>query len=430
MEATRRDFLKTAGYAAMMGLGLPAWMPRLAFSTRADGPPGDILICVFLRGGIDGMSVVVPYAEDNYHESRPTLGIPEPGQQNGALDLDGFFGLHPALAPLLDIYTQGDLAVVHATGSPDPTRSHFDAMDYMERGTPGEKQIETGWLGRHLASAAHQNDSPFRAIGMGALLPQSLRGPVPAVALQSIADFHLQGNPAELAQIQQTLAALYSGDGWLDLEGQKVFDAFALLEQTDPLQYDPQHGAEYPDTSFGLGLKQVAQLIRAEVGLEVACLDVGGWDTHANQGVLSGQFSGMLTDFGAALSAFYTDMQDQMGSITLVTMSEFGRRLRENASAGTDHGHGNQMLVMGGGIIGGHVYGNWPGLDPEQLDRGDLAVTTDYRTVLSELVLKRLLNDHLDEVFPHFEQVPFLGLAESNTPLPGLNFLPLQMATG
>ena len=427
MLTSRRDFLKTSGFAAMMGLGLPAWMPRMAFSSDPAGPPGDIFICVFLRGAADGLSVVVPYGEGgDYYDRRPTLNIPEPGQSNGAVDLDGFFGLHPALAPLADIFTQGDLAFVHATGSPDPTRSHFDAMDYMERGTPGEKTVETGWLGRHLATVASQNESPFRAVGMGNLLQQSLRGPIPALALQSIADFHLQGREEEIANIQHTLAGLYSGDSWLDVEGQGVFAAFDLLEQTDPLQYEPQHGATYPDSDLGIGLKQVAQLIRAEVGLEIACLDLGGWDTHANQGSLDGYFAGLVTEFGDSLNAFYTDMQDEMNHITLVTMSEFGRRVQENGSGGSDHGHGNQMFVMGGGIDGGRVYGDWPGLAAAQLDRGDLAITTDYRTVLSELVQKRLLNPHLADVFPTFEQTPFLGLAISGNSSQQ-HFLPMQM---
>ena len=427
MHYSRRDFLKTSGFAAMLGLGLPSWMPRMALSSNPNGPIGDILICIFLRGGVDRLSVVVPHAEgSNYYDRRPTLNIPEPGQANGAVDLDGFFGFHPILAPLVDIFTQGDLALVHAVGSPDPTRSHFDAMDYMERGTPGEKTVETGWLGRHLSTVASQNESPFRAVGMGNLLQQSLRGPVPALALQSIADFHLQGREEEIANIQQTLAGFYSGESWLDIEGQGVFAAFDLLEQTDPLQYEPQHGAVYSESAFGMGLKQVAQLVRAEVGLEIACLDLGGWDTHDSQGSLDGRLAGLVTELGDSLNAFYTDMQDDMGRITLVTMSEFGRRLQENGSGGTDHGHGNQMFVMGGGINGGRVYGDWPGLAEGQLDRGDLAITTDYRTVLSELVQNRLLNPNLGDVFPTFEQTPFLGLAASGDMI-FKRFLPVQM---
>ena len=431
MSLTRREFLKTSGFAAMMGLGLPSWTPRMVFSTRQDGPPGDILICIFLRGGVDGLSVVVPHAESAYHDNRPTIRVPDPDQPNGAIDLDGFFGLHPALAPLADVYQQGDLAIVHATGSPDPTRSHFDAMDYMERGTPGEKNIATGWLGRHLATVASQNQSPFRAVGMGSLVPQALRGPIPAVALQSIADFHLNGNQAEIENIQATLAQLYMGDGWLDLQAQQAFDALDLLAQADPLQYEPQHAAQYPESEFGMGLKQVAQLIRAEVGLEVACLDLGGWDTHSAQGTLDGELNALLTDLGDSLNAFYTDLQDRFQDITVVTMSEFGRRVKENGSAGTDHGHGNKMLILGGGVNGGQVYGQWPGLDEDNLDRGDLAITTDYRTVLSELLSKRMLNQALDEVFPNFNQTDFLGLARPRNGN-GLYeyFMPVYMKSG
>ncbi len=410
MSLTRRDFLKTSGLAALAGLGLPHWMPRMAFSTHDDGPAGDMLICIFLRGGVDGLNVIVPHAETRYHDLRPTIRIPDPDQSQGAIDLDGFFGLHPALADLKPIYDEGHLAFVHATGSPDPTRSHFQAMDTMERGTPGEQKLNSGWLGRHLASIARATNSPFRAVGMGSTLQDSLRGPVPAIALKSIADFHLQAHPQELARVQQTLAALYAGNDWIDLEAQQIFDAFALLEAADPSQYKPQHGAQYPETSFGMGLKQIAQLIRAQVGLEVACLDIGGWDTHANEGSVEGQLASLLQVLNDGLSQFYLDMQEDMHRITLVTMSEFGRRARENGSGGTDHGHGNQMFIMGGGVNGGRVYGTWPGLEEENLDRGDLAITTDYRTVLSEIVQNRLGNSHLDEVFPDFQQTPFLGL--------------------
>ena len=426
MNLTRRNFLKLSGLTALTGvINRPAWMPRMAFRPAAGGPAGDILICIFLRGAMDGLNAVTPHAETRYHDLRPTIRIPDPDQPNGAIDLDGFFGLHPALEPLKDIYDEGDLAFVHASGSPDPSRSHFDAQDFMERGVPGNKTISSGWLARHLASMTTQNDSPFRAVGMGNILQTSLHGPIPALALKSIADFHLNGDEREIARVQQTLQSLYLGDDWIDQEGQQVFHAFDFLEAADPSQYEPQHGADYGEDFFGLGLKQIAQIIRADMGLEVACIDLGGWDTHAEEGSVEGAMADLLAELAAGLNAFYTDMQDDFHRITLVTMSEFGRRVQENASQGTDHGHGNVMFLLGGGVNGGRVYGDWPGLEEEHLDRGDLALTTDYRTVLSEIVQKRLLNAQLDEVFPDFEQTPFLGLAQDRAPaLDYRQFLP------
>ncbi len=398
---TRRSFLRRAGILSLAGLSLPAWMPRMAFADPEKSGPGDILICIFLRGGMDSLSAVVPYNEAGYHDRRPTIAVPD----SAILDLDGQFGLHPRLAPLLEVWQEGDLAIVHAVGSPDPTRSHFDAMDYMERGTPGQKQVQTGWLARHLESVASQNDSPFRAVGMGTMLQASLRGSAPALALRSIADFHLRGREDEIAQVQAALQQLYAPDTGADTmlvqQADQTFAAMALLENADPLSYEPQHGAVYPESELGLALGQVAQLIRADVGLEVACVDAGGWDTHESMGEYDGgRMAGLLEGLGAALGAFYTDMQEEMGRISVVTMSEFGRRVAENGSRGTDHGHGGCMFLVGGGFRGGRVYGDWPTLEEEKLDRGDLAVTTDFRDVLAEVVQKRLDNPALAQVFP------------------------------
>jgi uncharacterized protein (DUF1501 family) len=279
-------------------------------------------------------------------------------------------------------------------------------MDFMERGTPGSKSIPTGWIGRHLASLDTGNDSPFRAVGLGALLPASLRGPVTATALASIAGFHLKGRPgheAEIARFQARLAAMNGADVWLDAQARQTFGAVTKLAAAHPGAYDPAHGAKYPESGFGSALKQVAQLIKADLGLEVACVDLGGWDTHAAQGGTAGAMADVAADLANGLSAFHTDLSDRMQRITVLTMSEFGRRVRENASAGTDHGHGNFMFLLGGNVQGGRVYGDWPGLAPDQLvGPGDLAITTDYRTVLAEVVARRLGNARLAEVFPGF----------------------------
>lgn len=413
---TRRNFLSNLTAAGVVGVSkalFPAWMPRLAFRQADQGAPGDVLVCVFLRGGIDGLSAIVPYGDGaNYYDARPTLAIPEPGSNADAVvDLDGYFGLHPSLASLKDIYSSGALAVVHATGSINPSRSHFDAMQFMEYGTPGSKTTGTGWIGRHLQSAAWQNDSPFRAVGMGAMVPSSLRGSVTPLSLQSIADFHLRGREGELRQIQQTLSQLYTVEaptGMLDAQAKLVFETVDMLQAINANGYQPANGALYPtdDEGFGMGLKQIAQLIKADVGLEVACVDLGGWDTHENEGTRGGYFADQLNILGQGLSAFYTDLQDRMGGVSVVTMSEFGRRVSENASQGTDHGHGNFMLLMGGGMKGGQVHTNWPTLAPDALNDGDLQITTDYRDVLADVISHRLLNPAVDQIFPDYSITP------------------------
>ena len=416
MNLTRRNFVQ-----ALAGLSLPAWFPRMAFATSPDVVPGqrDILICLFMRGGADGLNIVVPVGDSDYYAARPSLAIAEPGQVGGALELDGFYALHPSLAPLKELYDEGVLAAIHAVGSPDDTRSHFDAMDFMERGTPGEKSLASGWLGRHLATVDSSNDSPFRAIGMGRLLQTSLRGPVPATALQSIAEFHLgRGQSGALASFQESLARLYSapeGEGdLLSVQAQQTFDAIEALSTADPLSYEPENGAQYPVSELGFSLLQVAQMIKADLGLEVACVDAGGWDTHESEGGADGRISQLLSDLAGSLAAFHADLGDRMARVTVVTMSEFGRRVSENAAGGTDHGHGNCMFLLGGGVAGGRVYGDWPGLAPEQrVGPGDLAITTDFRTVLAEVVEKRLLNPASAEVFPGFEIPAFLGLVHS-----------------
>ncbi|KAB2857920.1 MAG: DUF1501 domain-containing protein [Anaerolineae bacterium] len=415
---TRREFL--GGLASVGAVGIskalfPFWMPKLAFRQQGTAP-GDVLVAIFLRGGIDGLSAVIPYGDGaNYYDARPTLAVPEPGSgTNAALDLNGYFGFHQSFAPLVDIYRTGALAVVHATGSTDPSRSHFDAMQFMEYGTPGSKTTGTGWIGRHLQSAAWQNDSPFRAVGMGAMVPSSLRGPVSPLSLRSIADFHLKGREGELRRAQDALAQLYSIQAptdMLDTQAKLVFDTVDMLQSLNAGSYQPANGADYPtdDYGFGMGLRQIAQLIKADVGLEVACIDLGGWDTHENQGTHDGYFADLLNTLGRGLGAFYADLQDHMSGVSVVTMSEFGRRVSENASQGTDHGHGNFMLLMGGGVNGGQVYANWPTLAPEALNDGDLAITTDYRDVLAEVVSQRLKNPALDQIFPNFTPTP-LGL--------------------
>ena len=382
--------------------------PRMAFAPAGTAPTRDILICIFQRGGMDGLSVVAPYGDAaNYYDIRPTIAVPAPGQTNGGLALNSQFALHPGLAPLKEIYDAGQLAVVVATGGVDPTRSHFDAMRFMEQATPGNKTVGTGWIARHLEALGATSTSPFRAVGFGSLVQASLRGTggITALALESIADFHLEGRWDALIALRAQLESFYhtaAPAGLLDGQAKALFETVDLLDALGSTTYTPGHGAVYPaDDYFAFQLQQCAQIIKADVGLEVACVDIGGWDTHETQGTNGGYFASLMASLGNSIGAFYKDLGTDLTSrVTIVTMSEFGRRVEENASKGCDHGHGNCMFVLGGGVNGGQVYGTWPTLAPDQLDDGDVAITTDQRHVLHELVSKRLLNANPTAIFP------------------------------
>lgn len=409
-KTTRRDFAKLAGAVTLGGTLFPRRMLRPVLQAQPQAAPGAVLVVIFARGGMDGLNVVVPYGEGGtYYDRRPSLAIPEPdGSDLTALDLDGFFGLHPALRPLHEIFQAGHLAVVHAAGSPDPSRSHFEAMESMERATPGDQSTASGWINRHLQTATWQNPSPFRAIALGTMTPYALHGPQPVLGLQSISSFHLSGRSDQLAVVQRTLASLYhvpEPTGALDVEAAKVFASSEILTQIAQTEYVPEYGAEYPDTTFGRGLKQIAQLIKAQIGLEVVCLDSEGWDLHESEGGIKGNLANNLALLARGLGAFYADLQDYWDGVTVVTMSEFGRRVAENASQGTDHGRGNCMFVIGGGVNGG-VYADWPGLGDDALDDGALAVTTDYRDVLAEILTSRVLNPAVEQIFPDFTPTP------------------------
>jgi uncharacterized protein (DUF1501 family) len=387
----------------------PGWLPRMAFAPVGKAPRGDVLLVVFLRGAADMLNMVVPHGEGAYYEMRPTLGIPRPDDRRAkpserAVDLDGFFGLHPSMSPLIPAWRAGHLGIVHACGAPDESRSHFRAMALMERGVTDEAGPASGWVGRHLASLDTGNASPLRAIGLGEQAPRSLRGRVPVTALKSIADFHLRGDLQATSRMQTILAGLYRDDAALSGVGQETLDVLRTLKKLDPTSYKPTGGASYPVTDFGMGLKQVAMLVKSEVGLEVAAIDLGGWDTHFSQGASQGLMSGLMDDLAAGLAALHADLGQAMEGVSVVVMSEFGRRAYENASLGTDHGHGSALLLLSGQVRGGEVHGRWPGMGEGQLfGPGDLAVTTDYRDVLSELCLKRLNNPALDQIFPDFE---------------------------
>ncbi|HTS25977.1 MAG TPA: DUF1501 domain-containing protein [Bryobacteraceae bacterium] len=405
---TRRLFVRGSA-VVMAGIGAaPSWLARAAEGARGRRK---VLVAIFQRGAADGLNVVVPFAEKRYYELRPTIGIPAPARQSDggpnrqtAVDLDGQFALHPQLEPLKALWDRQQLAIVEATGSPDPTRSHFDAQDYMESGTPGRK-VGDGWLNRALAPPGPQT-SPLRAIAMGSQLPRTLRGERAAVAVNDVQTFQAGGQ--ETASILETMYAT-SPDARLERTGKDAFAAMKMIRDLTQGPYNPSANAQYGQGGeLGRSLQQVARMIKADVGVEAAFAEIGGWDHHGQE---PGQLSNLLRQFAAALSAFATDMGDRMEDIVLVTMSEFGRTAQENGNSGTDHGHGSLMMVLGGPVRGGKVYGRWPGLAREQLYEGrDLAVTTDFRAVLGELVSGHLGQSNVGQVFPGFEAGERLGL--------------------
>ncbi|MBI5962499.1 MAG: DUF1501 domain-containing protein [Chloroflexi bacterium] len=388
----------------MLTQTLPTWLPRLSFAPVNTAPRGDTLVVAFLRGAADVLNMVVPHGEDAYYQLRPSLGIARPDdsrkkKEERTVDLDGFFGLHPNMSPLIEAWQSEQLAIIHACGAPDESRSHFKAMELMERGVDDERGPASGWIGRHLATLNTGNSSPLRAVGMGTRPQRSLSGSFPVSALRSIADFHLGGDPRALQQMRAALETVYAED----ILGQDTLSIMDTLQKLDVQNYQSPF-TNYPDTEFGLALKQTAMLIKADVGLEVSAIDLGGWDTHFAQGSSTGLMPNLMKDLAEGLAAFHADMADHMNQLTTVTMSEFGRRASENGSLGTDHGHGSMMMVLGGNVDGGKVHGRWPGLAEGQLiGPGDLAVTTDYRDVLSEILTKRLNNPATNEIFPNYQ---------------------------
>lgn len=417
----RRVFLKS-GALALVTMGLsPSFLRRSAFAQElAHGAarlagPRRTLVVLFQRGAADALNVVVPFGDPAYRALRPTLAIDAPGQPGGAIDLDGFFGLHPALAPLAPLWRRGMLAPIHAVGSPSATRSHFDAQDFMESGTPDVKGTRDGWLNRYLAlrgtcesgcAAPPAPASPFRAVAMTPQTPRTFEGPAPTVAMSSLDEFTVR---AAGADAEQRLEALYT-TGRADVvhgAGRETFEAVRALRAADPRRYAPANGATYPRSPFGQRLLQIAQLVKAGVGLEIAFADVGGWDTHVNQGGATGQLAARLGDFARTLAAFTTDLGDRMADVLVLTASEFGRTARQNGTGGTDHGHAGSMFLLGGGVKGGRVYGRWPGLAPELLYEGrDLALTTDFRAVFAEAAARHLGAVRTDRLFPGYQGTP------------------------
>jgi uncharacterized protein (DUF1501 family) len=414
----RRYFLKSSGIA-LASLGVIGASPKFfqqfaaanVLSDRSGGKRKTV-VTIFQRGAVDGLNMVVPFGESEYYSVRPSINIPKPnsGNQDAAINLDGFFGLHPAMTAFKPLWDAKKLAIVHASGSPDNTRSHFDAQDYMEAGTPGVKSTRDGWLNRYLQANQDKSATPFRAVSISQLLPRTLLGRAPALAINNLNDFTIRaGSYSQNVQggfeaiYEQTLSGSKKDEDVLRETGQETFEAVNFLKKANPAQYKAENGARYPQSRLGQSLFQIAQLIKAGVGLEVAFTDCGGWDTHSNEGSARGQLANLLRDFSASIAAFVTDLGPQMDDVVILTMSEFGRTARENGTRGTDHGHANAIFTIGNSVKGGKVYGDWPGLKSSQLYEGrDLAVTTDFRDVFGEVATRHLGAKDLNKIFPGY----------------------------
>ncbi len=419
-KLSRRGFMVgcSTAIAAMAG----GRLSYVAFGSPAEEPNQDILVVVFLRGGMDGLSTVFPIAGDDrgfYEQSRENIAIPVSGA-NAALGLSDQFGLHPSGAAFLDLYQAKKLAIVHAAGLTSDTRSHFDAQQYIELGTPGSKSSTSGWLTRHLHSAGNLPAQIIMpAMATGNLSPTSLVGSNETIGMTNPNDFTFGGQWFYGSRQQAALRKMYAGDSWLHSAGVETLNAMDVVSSANPGNYTPGNGAVYPGGSFGDNLKTVAQMVKLQLGLRVATVDLGGWDTHEYQGDQgTGYFANQFGQLTNGLNALFTDLSNANGTdhtqrLTIVVMSEFGRTFKQNASRGTDHGHGNVMFVLGGQVNGGQVYGQWPGLSTDQLyDHRDLQITTDYRRVLSEILIRRLGNPKLGTVFPNYTNYAPLGLVQ------------------
>lgn len=418
MELSRRQFMIgcSAAIAAMAG----ARISNLAFAQAGDTTARDLLVVVFLRGGCDGLSLVAPVNDADYVENRGDIRILDSGANaglqlgNGLAGLD--FRLHAKGGPLKELYDSKSLAIVHACGLTNGTRSHFEAQDYMDRGTASDGSIGTGWLARHLGSIS--SPGPIPVLASSSTTPDSLLGDSRSVALTDAAGFRLNGSQKYAKQQQAALYTLYEGSTAIHVAGQGTLDTISKIDSSipkdnngNPKPYQTENGAKY-DGGLGNAFKTIAQIAKMDVGLQIATIDYGGWDTHENQFF---PFQSQVDNLSRGLSAFYNDMVRYYNKLTVVVMSEFGRRVKANKSGGTDHGHGNVMLVMGGYVNGGKMYGQWPGLNVEQLDNHvDLAITTDYRTVLSEILTTRAGNPAIDQVFPGYTGFQPLGLLRSD----------------
>lgn len=402
-ELSRRSLLQTGALIAIGAGAAPFAFSGWAVAAPTARSQGKVLVCIFMRGAVDGLNLVVPYAERAYHDERPTLALAEPGKgKDAAIRLDQRFGLHPRLRALHPLYRVGRLAPIHAVGSPDPTRSHFDAQDFMESGTPGIATHD-GWLNRAMLAGPRADattPAPLRAVAMGGGTPRAFAGPAPTVSMKHVDGFGIGGGAKAHRALERGFGALYAdADDAMSRAGAEALALTEYVKSRVVRDAKPDNGAEYPKA--GAPLFEVARLIKADVGLQFAWIDVGGWDTHTGQGAADGALGKNLADLGDSLAAFDRDLGKRMRDVVVLTMSEFGRTVAQNGTGGTDHGHGTAMLVLGGAARGGRVHGRWPGLEPDQRFEGrDLAVTTDFRDLFAEILVKHCGITALDRVFP------------------------------
>lgn len=408
---SRRGFIKSGGLA-LFGIGLGGVPGFLIDAVAGTKPAGlfkrrKIMVCIFQRGAMDGLMAVTPFTDQYLKSARPTLfmSAAKGGKNKPLIDLDGRFGLHPSMASFEQMFRDERLAIVHGIGSPNNTRSHFDAQDFMESGTPFKKGTESGWLNRAVGLLGHDGATPFQGVSLTSSLPRSFYGDNPAVAISSLQDFNIQirGNLKGANMAARSFEDLYdqTSSGLLKETGKESFDAIKMLQKTDVKNYKPSNGAVYPKTALGNSLKQIAQLIKMDVGMELAFAESGGWDTHFNQGTETGIFSRNVNDLSESIMAFWADMGSLQDDVTVMTMTEFGRTVKQNGTGGTDHGRGSCNFILGNGVKGGLVHGLVNPVAPENLEDGrDLAVTTDFRSVFSEVADKHL-GIHNDKVlFP------------------------------
>jgi uncharacterized protein (DUF1501 family) len=415
---TRRAFLKSGGLAVVaLGVGgTPLFLTRAAAEVQraaAGGKRRKVLVTIFQRGAMDGLMAVTPYTDPNLAAARPRLAMKVGKGNDQLIDLDGTFGLHPALGALSGLYTEKRLAIVHGMGSPNTTRSHFDAQDYMETGTPDRKGTADGWLNRAAKLTTDKtHDTPFRAVAMTSAMPRSLYGDAPALAVTQLDDFGVRVGGKNAASSLNMSVATSSGKGFESLyeqtsqkilrgAGQDSFDAMKILSTANLSSYQPAPGIVYPASPLGNSLRQIAQLIKADVGLEIAFAESGAWDTHVQQGTVNGAFSRRAQDLGSAIDAFWRDIGTHQDDVIVMTMTEFGRTVRENGSGGTDHGRASCLFVLGNSLEGGKVHGTVPLLIPENLTDGrDVPVTTDFRSIFAEVAGKHLSISNMSTLFP------------------------------
>ena len=410
---SRRVFLKGGALALVTaGLGgVPSFIARAAESRKLWQPykKSKILICIFQRGAMDGLMAVTPFTDQYLAKARPTLFMTAAQSAKlPLLDLDGRFGLHPAMESFVPLFREGRLAIVHGTGSPNTTRSHFDAQDYMESGTPFNKGTESGWLNRAVGLLGHEASTPFQAVSLTSSLPRSFYGDNSAIAISNLQDFSLQmkGNPIAMNTTAKSFEELYdkTSSSLLSKTGKESFEAIKILKSADVKSYKPANGAEYPAGQLGNSLRQLAQLIKMDVGLEIAFTECGGWDTHFNQGTENGTFARNVGDLSKSITAFWKDLGQYQDDVEVMTMTEFGRTVHQNGSNGTDHGRGSCMFVLGNDVNGGKVHGVVPELAIENLeDRRDLPVTTDFRAVFTEVANAHLKIKDNQKLFPGWE---------------------------